>query len=214
MLKIYGGKLSSPVNKVCMTANYIGIKYEFIQTSPRAGDTKKAEFLKINPVGKIPAIDDDGFYVFESGAICRYLAQKHNSALYPADLKKRAVVDEWSDFAVMHIATSVSKILYNTVFYKFTGDSIDERSMAEGHKFLGRFLPLADAQLGKDNFFAGDKISLADISLLTALDPAEVCSFNLSPYKNIVKWRNSLKKEDFYQKCYKEYGEELKQTAK
>ena len=81
MLKIYGADLSSPANKVRFAANALGLEYEYIQVKLRDGEHKKSEFLKINPVGKIPVIDDDGFVLFESGAIAKYLCVKHNSAL-------------------------------------------------------------------------------------------------------------------------------------
>ena len=95
MLKIYGGDLSSPANKVRFVANYLGLKYEYIAVKLREGEHQKPEFLKINPIGKIPAIDDAGFCLFESNAICRYLADKSSSSVYPRGLQERAIVDEW-----------------------------------------------------------------------------------------------------------------------
>ena len=85
MLKIYGANLSGPANKVRFTANYLGLDYEYVQVKIREGEHRHPEFLAINPVGKIPAMDDDGFVLFESSAIVRYLAEKHDSDLYPKD---------------------------------------------------------------------------------------------------------------------------------
>ena len=79
MLKIYGADLSGPANKVRFVANYLGLKYDYVVVKLREGEHQKPEFLKINPIGKIPAIEDDGFTLFESNAICRYLADKNNS---------------------------------------------------------------------------------------------------------------------------------------
>ena len=64
MLKIYGADLSAPANKVRMTANALGIEYEYIRVSIRDGENRTEEYLKMHPAGKVPVIDDDGFVLF------------------------------------------------------------------------------------------------------------------------------------------------------
>ena len=103
MLTIYGMNLSGPALKVFYVANALGLEYEQKGINLGEGEGQKEDYLKMHPAGKIPVIDDDGFYLFESNAIIRYLAQKENSSLYPTDLKKRVVVDQWIDFASLHI---------------------------------------------------------------------------------------------------------------
>lgn len=213
MLKIYGADLSSPANKVRFVANYLGIKYEYVVVKLREGEHQKPEFLKVNPIGKIPAIDDEGFFLFESNAICRYLADKINSPVYPKGLKERALVDEWLDFGSMHISASVSKVVYNRIFAPLRKVEVDERSIKEGLEFLARFLPIVDKQLAVNKYVVGKEITLADFNILAGLDPVEAAQIDISSYPNIVRWRTELKKQDFYTKCYKEYGESLKQTS-
>jgi glutathione S-transferase len=213
MLKIYGADLSSPANKVRFVANHLGLKYDYIVVKLREGEHQKSEFLKINPIGKIPAIDDDGFTMFESNAICRYLADKANSPIYPKALKERAAVEEWLDFGSMHVTMAVSKVVYNRVFAPLRKADVDERSIKEGLEFLARFLPIVDNQLSKNKHVLGDQITLADFNILAGLDPVEAAAIDITPYKNIVRWRNELKKQEFYTKCHKEYGESLKQAS-
>ena len=213
MLIVYGSDLSAPANKVRMAANAMGLKYEYRKVNLREGEHKKAEFLKVNPIGKIPAIDDDGFCVFESNAIIRYLADKNNSPLYPKDVKERAVVDEWIEFGSHHVGLSLSKILYNKIFAPRMNLEPDERSMKEGLAWLERFLPIVDRQLSQQGFLAANKMTLADINLLALLDPAEAAEVDLSKYDHIARWRNALRQKDFYTKCHREYGEILKQPA-
>jgi len=210
MLKVYGSDLSSPANKVRLAANFLGLKYEYIKVDLRAGEHQKPEFLKINPVGKIPAIDDDGFLLFESNAIIRYLADKNKSSIYPKDLKERAVVDQWIDFGSMHVGAALGRVMYNRVFAPMRGLTPDEASVKENLGFLDRFLPVVDQQLSKSKYLSGDKITLADINMLALFDPAEVADIDLSKHKNITKWRDGLKNQEFYTKCHKEYGEALK----
>lgn len=210
MLIIYGSDLSAPANKVRFAANAIGIKYEYKPIDLRAGEHLKPEFLAINPVGKVPAIDDDGFKMFESNAIIRYLADKNNSLLYPSGLHDRAVVDMWLDFGSMHVGVALSKVIYNRLFAPLRSIPVDENSLQEGLKFLDRFLPVVDGQLAKNKYIAGAKFTLADINLLALFDPCEIAGIDLSSYKNIVRWRDALRKEKFYTDCHQEYGAALK----
>ena len=211
MLKIYGSDLSSPANKVRIAANAMGLKYEYVKVDLRAGEHQKPDFLKVNPVGKIPAIDDGGFKLFESNAILRYLADQNNSPLYPKDLKTRAVVDQWIDFGSMHVGLALSKVIYNRLFAPLRNIPVDESSLKEGLSFLDRFLPVVDEQLSKNKYITGTALTLADINLLALFDPCEIAQIDLSKYKNIVNWRNALRQEKFYTACHKEYGESLKQ---
>ena len=213
MLKIYGSDLSSPANKVRFVANYLDLKYDYILVKLREGEHQKPEFLKINPVGKIPAIDDDGFTLFESNAICRYLAEKNSSSIYPQGLKERATVEEWLDFGSMHVNLAVSKIVYNRIFAPMRKLEVDERSIKEGLEFLSRFLPVVDSQLSKNKYLTGGQITLADFNILSGLDPVEAADIDITSYSHIVKWRKELKGQDFYTKCHKEYGDALKQAS-
>jgi len=213
MLKIYGADLSGPANKVRFVANYLGLKYDYVVVKLREGEHQKPEFLKINPIGKIPAIEDDGFTLFESNAICRYLADKTDSPIYPKGLKERAVVDEWLDFGSMHVNLAVSKVVYNRIFAPMRKAEVDERSIKEGLEFLSRFLPIVDSQLSKNKYLTGGQITLADFNMLASLDPVEAAAIDIALYKNIGRWRSELKKQTFYTQCHKEYGEALKQTA-
>ena len=213
MLTIYGSDLSGPANKVRFVANYLGLKYEYKKLNLGAGDHKKPEILKLNPVGKVPFIDDDGFVLAESGAIIKYLADKAGSAIYPKGLKERALADQEIDFITLHVNAALQKIVYNRVFAPMRKIPVDQNSLDEGVSFLARFLPIVEATLSKTPFLVGNTITLADFTLLSGLDPAEVSGVDLSAYPKIRAWREKLRKEDFYARCHKEYGESLKQIA-
>jgi len=210
MLKIYGADLSAPANKVRMTANILGLEYEYIRVNIREGEHRTEKYLKLHPAGKVPAIDDSGFILFESDAIIKYLAVSELSSLYPDDPKQRAAIDQWMDFTIIHVGGAMGKVLFNRVFASFAKVPVDERSLSDGIKFLGRFLPVVDQQLAKWGHLAGQQFSLADIALLATIDPAEVADVDLYPYEHIIKWRDELKHKDFYTDCHASYDEALK----
>lgn len=214
MLKIFGADLSSPANKVRFVANYLNLKYEYARVKLREGEQRSLEFLKVNPAGKVPAINDQGFCLFESGAIIKYLAERENSPVYPKGLKERAVVEQWIDFINLHVSLGVSKVTYNRLFAKMRGEPVDEQSIKDGLAFLSRSLPVVDQAIGSNKFFLGKQISLIDFTLVAALDPVEAVDIDLSPYKNIVRLRNELKKMDFYTQCHTDYRDALQAMAK
>lgn len=209
MLKIYGADLSAPVIKVKLVANLLNLEYEYNVISVRDGEHQKEEYLKMHPAGKVPVIDDGGFVLFESDAISRYLARKNNSPLYPNDLKEQAVVDQWMDFTTIHVGGAMGRVLFNKMFAPIINVPVDEQSLQDGQKFLNRFLPVIDAQLGKSQNLAQDAMTIADTTLLATLDPVEVAEIDISKYKNIITWRENLRKQDFYTKVHKNYQETL-----
>ena len=209
MLKIYGADLSPPSCKVRFVANALGLKYEYRKVDLVKGENRSDAHVRLHPAGKVPVIDDDGFVLFESNAIIRYLAAQQESPLYPTGAKQRALVDQWSDFASHHVGTAMGRVLFNRAFAPFLKQEVDERAVSENLAFLDRFLPVVDAPLKEQRYLAGGELSLADFSLLSALDPAEVAQVDLSGYLNISRWRKDLTGRDFYLKCHKSYGDAL-----
>jgi glutathione S-transferase len=210
MLTIYGSDLSGPAIKVRLTASFLGLDYKWQVVNLREGEQKQEWFLKINPVGKIPAIDDDGFHLFESNAICKYLCDKHNSPLYPKDGKKRATIEQWIDYICFHIGANFAAIMYNRIFAKRMGKPVNEKAITDGEEMLKTFLPLIEKQLTQHKHLVSQEISLADIILFSLLEPTEMAQVDLSAYPKLTAWRVELKKQSFYTSCYKEYGEMLK----
>jgi glutathione S-transferase len=207
MLKIYGFDPSTWTNAARFTANALGLDYQYERVNLVTGEGQRPEYLALHPAGKVPAMDDDGFSLFESGAIQRYLAGKAGSRLYPSDLEDRALVDQWQLFAANHIGNAMGKLLFNRVIHKFFEAPSNQKEIEEAEGFLDRFLPIIDAQLGKTKYLASDELSIADLMLLAWLDPAELVGFDLSNYGNIVKWRKDLKSRDLYTACHRDYKE-------
>jgi glutathione S-transferase len=176
----------------------------------REAEQKQEWFLKINPVGKVPAIDDGGFHLFESNACCRYLADKVNSPIYPKDVQKRATIEQWIDFITLHIGVHFSTVAFSRIFAPRMGRPVNEQSLADAIKFLEQYLPVLEAQLNQHKYVVNNDLSLADFVLFAMLEPAELASVSLSPYPKLSAWRQELKTQPFYTKCYKEYGEMLK----
>ncbi len=204
MFTLYGMDLSNNVSKVKFAANIMNLKYDFKQVNLMAGENKTPEFLAINPVGRIPAIREGDFTLFESNAIIKYLADSNNSPLYPRDPKKRALIDQWIDFSSIHVQAALNRIFFNRIIYKMMNVPKDENSLAEGIKFVAQFLPIIDKQLAQSRYLAGNELTLADIDLLAILEPCEAVSVDLSAYSKIVAWRKGLQQNAWYQTVRKD----------
>lgn len=213
MIKLYGNNFSYNCNKVRFALNAMSIEYEFQLIDLAAGEQRAESFLKVNPVGRVPALVDGDFVIFESNAIMRYLAEKTNSPLYPKDIKNHSVVNQWLDFGSIHVGGAMTKIFYNTIVYKFVNGTKDEVSLSEGRLFLANFLKIIDNQLSQKPYLCGQELTLADINLLAILDPSEVTSSDISSFSKVVAWRKKLQAQDFYQKVFPSFTEFFTQAT-
>ena len=212
MIKLYGVGFSFNISKVRYCLNFLNLPYEWVQTNPIVGENKSPEYLSISPTGKIPAIDIDGFKLFESNSINRYLATVNNSSIYPQDAKKRATIDAWMDYISIHIGAALGRVLFNRVFAPMTGQKADQESLRVGLEFLDKYFPVVEKQLSANPYIAGKELSIADISLLATIDPCELAQISLDQYPAIKKWRAGLKSQAFYQKCYKDYSQFVQES--
>src|SRR3954464_1654229 len=113
MLKIYGIPRSRAFRTLWM-AKELGLEYENVAVDMGTGETRTHEYLAVNPNGHIPAIDDDGFVLWESMAINLYLAKKHGSgSLYPARLEDEARAWQWSFWGMTEVERPVLTAMFN-----------------------------------------------------------------------------------------------------
>ncbi len=110
---IYGRTSSSNVRKVLWLADELGLRYERRDYGRGFAPVDTPEFRALNPNAKIPVIDDEGFIVWESHAILRYLAAKHGPDWYPGDLHERAIVDQWLDWVMSAFQEPVRKLFFS-----------------------------------------------------------------------------------------------------
>ena len=95
-ITLYDIKESPHGRKVRLLAAELGIPLHLVARDPRTGETRSADYLAKNPNGKIPTLEEDGFILWESSAILKYLAAKHpESGLDGKDAKTKALVDQW-----------------------------------------------------------------------------------------------------------------------
>jgi glutathione S-transferase len=112
-LKIYGIPRSRALRTLWM-AHELGIAFDLVEVPPGAGGSRKPEFLRLNPNGQVPFIDDDGLILWESLAINLYLAKKHGGPLGPANLAEDGQMTMWGFWTANEIEPHAISVLYNT----------------------------------------------------------------------------------------------------
>ena len=116
MLRIWGRLSSVNVQKVVWCADELGLAYERIDAGGAFGLTRTPEYLAMNPNSLVPVLDDDGFVLYESNAIVRYLAARHSrGTLWPEDLAKRADADRWMDWQTNTYQPAMRDIFWQLV---------------------------------------------------------------------------------------------------
>ena len=186
----------------------MGFEFSYHHVDLQQGEQQHPDFLDINQLGKVPALEDDGFMLSESDAICRYMANKAGK-LYPNDLQTRARIDRWMDNSAQTVLLQMSKILFNRFFAPMLGIEPNQTSINEGQKNLGTILPHINNQLLQSKYLAGDEMSIADISMLAAVDPFDMIEVDLSEYPAITKWRQDLMQQKFYQDVHPHFASEM-----
>lgn len=163
-MKLYGAMLSPFVRKVAVIATEKGISWDLERGGPGSTDP---EFLAASPLGKIPAIDDEGFTLADSSAIAFYLDAKYpEPKLLPDDPQLRGKAVFWDEFADTVLGASGLKILFNRlVGPKLLKTGGDEAIALQGEAELPRWVDWLESEVPAKGWLLGDTFSLADIAV-------------------------------------------------
>ncbi len=164
MLKLWGRLNSINVQKAVLALEELGLPYDRTDAGLQYGVNKSPEYLAMNPNGLVPTLDDDGFVLWESNTIVRYLAAKYASgALWPEDLKIRADADRWMDWQNATLSPAMGPAfmgLVRTAPEKRNAEAIDA-ALAK----TGKLVAMLDAHLAGRAFITGATYTMSDIVL-------------------------------------------------
>jgi len=168
VLKIYGTRGSSNVQKVLWCAAEIGIAFERIEIDAAFGGLRSPGYLALTPNGLMPTIDDDGFILWESNVIVRYLCAKHSAGKFsPASLTERAGCEQWMDWQQTALVPQMGpafRVLLRTPRDEMPKEQLDK--VIERAAALWRIL---DARLAEHAYVGGASLSMADFALGNAI---------------------------------------------
>ncbi|MCB0307818.1 MAG: glutathione S-transferase family protein [Bdellovibrionales bacterium] len=187
--------------KVLYVLEELGVKYEFKMIDLMKGENKSPEFLKWTPVGKVPVLLHGDDSLFESGAICRYVANVENSPLYPENKLERAKVDQWMDFFSCHLGRWLSSLYYELVIKPKSGrGSTNQDNCTEARGFCQQQLAIVEKWLSSNSYLVGNSLTIADLFAFAYLEQHRSIDLSLKDYPHILNWyaridqRESVKK--------------------
>ncbi|KAJ7754640.1 glutathione S-transferase [Mycena maculata] len=197
VLKLYGTAGANGTTRiVALTLAEKQIPFEMVPIS-LAGENKTPEYLAIHPFGQVPAIDDDGFILYESRAICRYLAEKYQdqgTKLIPTELKAKARFEQAASLEFANFNPYAWTIYFEGLNKARRGVAKDEAAYDNAVAQLSNTLDVYEVILGKQKFLAGDEFTLADlfhIGFGVFLAPAG-CDLMTTKGPNITRWWNEI----------------------
>lgn len=164
MTKIWGRKTSSNVQKAMWAVGELGLECERIDIGGAYGMNKEPKYLAMNPNGLVPTLEEeDGFLLWESNAVVRYLAAKHDKSgvLEPKDLQRRALAHQWMDWQLSVVGPAITPAFWGLI--RTPEDKRDMAAIKASQEKTTAAMQIMDAQLAKTKFLAGDAFSYGDI---------------------------------------------------
>ncbi len=164
MIKIWGRNTSSNVQKAMWAVGELGLDCERIDIGGAFGKNKEPAYLAMNPNGLVPTLEEeDGFLLWESNSIVRYLAGKHDKAgaLEPQDAKARAVASQWMDWQLSVVGPAITPAFWGLI--RTPPEKRDMAAIKNSQERTAAAMQIADARLAKTQFLAGDSFSYGDI---------------------------------------------------
>lgn len=163
MLTLWGRLNSINVQKVAWCLEEVGVPYDRLDAGGAFGIVSTPEYRRLNPNGLVPVIEDDGFVLWESNAIVRYLAAKHPQAgLWPEDPRARADADRWMDWQ----ATSFTPAMRD-VFWQLLRTPPDQRDPGAIERSVAKSAEMAailDQHLAGKTYLTGETFGMGDIA--------------------------------------------------
>lgn len=163
-MKIYGHPWSINTRKTLMTLAEKAQPAELVLVMLPYGEHKQPAHVARHPWAKVPVLEDDGFILYETRAINRYLdAKLAPSTLVPSEPHALARYEQWTSIADAYFIPHVHGLLVELIFRRYLGGPSQPQVIADGKAHMQRALDVADQWLAANSYFAGEAFSLADI---------------------------------------------------
>jgi glutathione S-transferase len=181
-MKLHHVSLSGHSHRAHLFLSLLGIAHDLVPVDLAGGQHKLPEFLKINPFGQVPVLDDDGVFVADSNAILVYLAKKFDKKGWlPETPLEAAAVQRWLSVAAGQIAYGPAAARLITVFgAPFNATEVIARAHA--------ILKLIDGALEGRKWIVAPQPTIADVALYSYIASAPEGNVDLSSYLNVRAW--------------------------
>ena len=191
-MKVLGRSTSGNVQKVLFLLEELGVEYTREDYGRQFGNTGTAEYLAMNPTGKVPTLVDDDLTIWESNTILRYIAAKAGTPLYPSEIAARTRIERWMDWLLASVNDSYMAGFKATK----AGDPVPDGAATT----LAESLAMMDRELQGKEWLAGSDISIADICLAPIVHRCLGFAIPLPDLTNVRAWHDRLSARPAFQR--------------
>jgi glutathione S-transferase len=196
MLKIWGRATSSNVQKVLWCCSELDIPFERVDLGGPFGGNRDPEYLRLNPNGLVPTIQDGDLVLWESNTICRYLTVTHGrdhggERLYPSAPRERALVERWMDWQLSTAGPPMGQLLFGLI--RTRPEQRDHAVIEAARRRALEAWTLVDDALDGRPYLAGGDPTLAEIVLGTLVYRWHAFTIERPPLKNLRAWYERMR---------------------
>ncbi len=185
MIKLYGSAMSR-AGRSLWALEEVGVNYEQVLVGT-AGESRKPEYLKINPNGHVPALDDNGTIIWESMAINLYLAEKYGkSPLWPSTAEGHGACYQWSLWGMTEVERPLIDIFMHRLM--LPAEQKDEKVALASIEALKTPLNVLDDHLHKSDYLLGKEFTIADLNVASVMSIAPYLQLDFSATPTAQKW--------------------------
>lgn len=197
VVKLVGSPISTCTKRAALALLEKKVEFEFVPIDFGKQEHKSASFVEKQPFGQVPYLDDDGFIVYESRAIARYVAEKWASQGTPLiplnDIKKKALFEQAASVETANFDAHAATAIYEKLFKPYFGLPADIPAFDAQIKKLEAKLDVYDKILSKQKYLAGDELTLADLFHLPYGALLPVAGSNvITDRPNVARWWNDI----------------------
>lgn len=192
---LWGRNNSSNVQKVAWALNEMGVAYERKDVGGAFGVVNTPTYIAMNPNSRVPTLDDNGFILWESNAILRYLGEKYGQ-FTPANLQTRAKMHQWLDWQQTTLIPPLTPVFWGLVRTK-----PEERNLnviEENAVKTIEVLQILDQQLAHNHYVTGDDLTLADFAIAIMVYRALTLIPNRKPLPHLERWYGEIAKRPHF----------------
>lgn len=196
-MKLYYHPVSTTSRPVLLFIQENNLKVDTQVVDLMKGEHMQPSYATMNPSKLVPMLEDGEFRLTESSAILKYLAEKNDLPSYPKDLKQRARVNERMDWINTQLCRDLAYgLVYPQIFpfHKRPTDEHQKGQLAWAQERARAWMKILDESLiGKQQYLAGDKITIADYFAASFVSLAEFIRADFGPYPNLKRWYERMK---------------------
>jgi glutathione S-transferase len=192
---LWGRNNSSNVQKVAWALNEMGVAYERKDVGGAFGIVNTPAYMAMNPNSRVPTLEDNGFVLWESNAILRYLGEKYGK-FTPSNMQTRAKMHQWLDWQQTTLIPPLTPVFWGLVRTK-----PEERNLnviEENAVKTIEVLQILNEQLAHNHYVTGDELTLADFAIAIMTYRALTLIPNRKPLPNVERWYSEIAKRPHF----------------